>query len=66
MEPLKGISLKICSVSLITLMFALVKLLSDNFSAGQIVFFRSAFSIPVLFLWISLTGDLRDSLKVQS
>ena len=66
MEPLKGISLKICSVSLITLMFALVKLLSDNFSAGQIVFFRSAFSIPVLFLWISLAGGLRDSLKVQS
>ena len=66
MEPLKGISLKFCSVSLITLMFALVKLLSDNFSAGQIVFFLSAFSIPVLFLWISLTGDLRDSLKVQS
>ena len=66
MDPLKGIGLKVCSVSLITVMFALVKLLSDSFPAGQIVFFRSAFSIPVLFLWILLTSDLRDSIKVQS
>lgn len=66
-SPLRGILLKCCSVTVFTLMAALVKATSDpegmGVPAGQQVFFRSLFAMPVIFVWLAMRHDLRDGLK---
>jgi drug/metabolite transporter (DMT)-like permease len=57
--------LKIGAIALFTVMFALVKALSDTIPAGQAVFFRSAFAIPVLFAWLMMQGELAGAVTVK-
>ena len=66
MKQVHGIGLKIGAIALFTVMFALVKALSDTIPAGQAVFFRSAFAIPVLFAWLLMQGELSDAVSVKS
>ncbi len=66
MKPLKGIALKITAVVLFIIMSALIKAASDHVPAGQAVFFRSFFAIPVILGWLALRHDLRTGLKVAS
>ncbi|MDB6183075.1 DMT family transporter [Paracoccus fistulariae] len=67
-SPLRGILLKCCSVTVFTLMAAIVKATADPqggvaVPAGQQVFFRSLFAIPVILIWLAMRHDLRDGLK---
>ena len=66
MQQIHGIGLKIGAIALFTVMFALVKVLSDTIPAGQAVFFRSAFAIPVLFAWLLMQGELAGAVTVES
>ena len=66
MKQIHGIGLKIGAIALFTVMFALVKALSDTIPAGQAVFFRSAFAIPVLFAWLLMQGELSGAVSVKS
>lgn len=66
MKHIHGIGLKIGAIALFTVMFALVKALSDTIPAGQAVFFRSAFAIPVLFAWLLMQGELSGAVSVKS
>ena len=66
MQQIHGIGLKIGAIALFTVMFALVKALSDTIPAGQAVFFRSAFAIPVLFAWLMMQGELTGAVTVKS
>ena len=66
MKQIHGIGLKIGAIALFTVMFALVKALSDTIPAGQAVFFRSAFAIPVLFTWLLMQGELSGAVSVKS
>ena len=66
MQQIHGIGLKIGAIALFTVMFALVKALSDTIPAGQAVFFRSAFAIPVLFAWLLMQGELAGAVSVKS
>jgi drug/metabolite transporter (DMT)-like permease len=66
MQQIHGIGLKIGAIALFTVMFALVKALSDTIPAGQAVFFRSAFAIPVLFAWLLMQGELAGAVTVKS
>jgi len=66
MQQIHGIGLKIGAIALFTVMFALVKALSDTIPAGQAVFFRSAFAIPVLFAWLMMQGELAGAVTVKS
>lgn len=66
MKHTHGIGLKIGAIALFTVMFALVKALSDTIPAGQAVFFRSAFAIPVLFAWLLMQGELSGAVSVKS
>jgi len=66
MQQIPGIGLKIGAIALFTVMFALVKALSDTIPAGQAVFFRSAFAIPVLFAWLMMQGELAGAVTVKS
>ncbi len=39
--------------------------MSDVVPAGEAVFFRSFFAIPVIVVWLSMRGDLKNGLKTQ-
>ncbi|MDX1784640.1 DMT family transporter [Roseovarius sp. ZX-A-9] len=66
MQPIKGITLKLCAVMLFIVMSALIKAASETVPPGQAVFFRSMFAIPVILLWLAARGDLRTGLKAHS
>jgi len=66
MNPLRGILLKLCAVTLFVVMAALIKATAHQVPAGEAVFFRSVVAIPVIFLWLAATGQVRGAIKVIS
>lgn len=58
-RPGLGILLKLMAIFLFTCMSAIVKAVSDDVPAGEAVFFRSFFAIPVILLWLAQQGQLR-------
>jgi len=66
MQPVKGIVLKLCAVVLFIVMSAMIKAASEHVPPGQAVFFRSAFAIPVILIWIAFRGQLRTGLKARN
>ena len=59
-------ALRVCGAMLsFTFMSAFVKETADAVPAGQAVFFRSLFALPVIFGWIWLNGQLRDGLRTR-
>ncbi|MGC9446234.1 DMT family transporter [Cereibacter sphaeroides] len=63
MHPLRGIGLKVASVLIFIVMSALIKATSDRVPAGEAVFFRSFFAMPVIFVWLAWRHELRTGLK---
>ena len=62
----KGILLKVISVGFFVLMAALIKESSKMVPAGEAVFFRSFFALPIIFGWLWLSGQMASGLKVVS
>ncbi|MCC1493022.1 DMT family transporter [Cognatishimia sp. F0-27] len=65
MSPWRGIGLKLASVFLFTIMASLIKASMATVPAGQAVFFRSFFAIPVILVWLGYRGDLSTGLRVK-
>jgi drug/metabolite transporter (DMT)-like permease len=65
MRPLRGIFLKICSVLVFIAMAALIKAASAHVPAGEAVFFRSLFAIPVIVVWLAWQGQLSTGFKTK-
>lgn len=63
-DPLRGIAYKIGSVVVFIVMASLIK--AAAVPAGQAVFFRSFFAIPVIVAWLILRGELLTGLHVRS
>ena len=61
-RPGLAIALKLLAVFLFMVMASLVKAASDHVPPGQAVFFRSAFALPVIILWLWQRGHLRQGL----
>ena len=57
-QPLLGITLKVLSALAFTLMSAGVKQVSAGYPVGEIVFFRSAFAIVPLLVWLGWRREL--------
>jgi drug/metabolite transporter (DMT)-like permease len=57
-RPLRGIALKLGSVMCFIVMAALIKATAPHVPAGQTVFFRSFFAIPVIVLWLAWRHEL--------
>lgn len=57
-RPLRGIALKLGSVVCFIVMASLIKAVSAHVPAGQTVFFRSFFAIPVIVVWLALRHEL--------
>jgi drug/metabolite transporter (DMT)-like permease len=66
MRPLRGIALKLGSVLVFIVMVSMIKATADHVPAGQAVFFRSAFAIPVIVVWLILTRELSTGLRAVS
>ena len=66
MRPLRGIVLKLASVMVFIVMAALIKSTSAHVPAGQAVFFRSFFAIPVIFGWLAWRRELGTGLKTAN
>ncbi|WGV17938.1 DMT family transporter [Fuscovulum ytuae] len=63
MRPLRGIAFKLGSVLVFIVMAAMIKATADQVPAGQAVFFRSAFAIPVIVIWLILRRELATGLR---
>jgi drug/metabolite transporter (DMT)-like permease len=62
-RPLRGIALKLASVLVFIVMASLIKATADHVPAGQAVFFRSFFAIPVIVAWLAWRRELGTGLK---
>ena len=65
MRPLHGIGLKLAAVLAFILMQSLIKGAAAHVPPGQVVFFRSFFAIPVIFIWLAIRGQLSEGVRVQ-
>ncbi|WP_268878285.1 DMT family transporter [Mesobaculum littorinae] len=62
-QPLRGIALKVCAVALFVVMSAMIKAASASVPPGETVFFRSAFAVPVILVWLAWRGELGRGLR---
>ncbi len=58
MRPLRGIAFKLGSVLVFIVMSSMIKATADHVPAGQAVFFRSFFAIPVIVAWLAMRREL--------
>lgn len=66
MTPFRSIGLKILSVALFMTMATFIKIAAeDGVPAGQLIFFRSAFAIPVILIWLMMRHDLAHGLETK-
>lgn len=65
-RPALAVGLKVTAIGLFTLMAAIIKFTSDFVPAGEAVFFRSLFAIPVIVAWLIMRGDLRHGLIAKN
>lgn len=61
-----GIALKLLALAVFTVMTVFIKATADSVPPGEAVFFRSAFAIPVIFVWLMARGELRTGLKTDN
>lgn len=66
MRPLRGIALKLASVLVFIIMSAMIKTTAQHVPAGQTVFFRSAFAIPVIVVWLAMRRELRTGFTAKN
>jgi drug/metabolite transporter (DMT)-like permease len=66
MRPLRGIAFKLASVLVFIVMASLIKATSQHVPAGQAVFFRSFFAIPVIVVWLIWRQELATGLRANA
>jgi drug/metabolite transporter (DMT)-like permease len=66
MRPLRGIAFKLASVLVFIVMASLIKATAAHVPAGQAVFFRSFFAIPVIVVWLIWRRELATGLKANA
>ncbi len=66
MRPLRGIAFKLGSVLVFIVMSSLIKATAQHVPAGQAVFFRSFFAIPVIVGWLAVQRELATGLRTAN
>lgn len=64
-SPTRSIQMMLMAVTCLTLMQAFVKA-ADRIPAGEMVFFRSVVSIPMILIWLAAIGQVREGTRVAS
>lgn len=65
-SPMIGILLKVTSVTVFVSMSTLIKASAEGMPAGQIVFFRSAFAIVPILIFLAVRGQLDTAWRTAS
>lgn len=65
-RPATGVALKVMAIMLFVGMSAIIKATAEDVPAGQAVFFRSFFAIPVILIWLVQRGQLSVGLKAKN
>jgi drug/metabolite transporter (DMT)-like permease len=65
-RPLRGIALKVASVICFIVMASVIKATAAHVPAGQAVFFRSFFAIPVILVWLFLRHELATGFRATN
>ncbi len=65
-DPLRGILLKVASVTVFVGMQSCIKLAGSDLPTGQITFYRSAFAIVPILLYLAWKGDLRHAFRTNN
>lgn len=66
MRPLQGIALKVGSVLVFIVMSSLIKTTTTDIPAGEAVFFRSFFALPVIVAWLAMRRELATGLQAHN
>ncbi|MBM3613848.1 MAG: DMT family transporter [Alphaproteobacteria bacterium] len=66
MRPMRGIGLKVVSVVIFIVMASLIKAVEGRVPAGEVVFFRSFFALPVILIWLTLRREMPAGLRTQN
>ena len=64
-RPLRGILLKLGSVLVFIIMQSMIKATAAHVPAGEAVFFRSAFAVPVIVVWLGYQGQLATGFRAK-
>ena len=64
MRPLRGILMKLASVTFFIVMSSCIKAVSDRVPPGEAVFFRSACAMPVILIWLAARREFPAGLRV--
>ncbi len=65
-RPLRGIALKVASVVCFIVMASMIKVTAAHVPAGQTVFFRSFFAIPVIVVWLAMRHELSTGFRARA
>lgn len=65
-RPLLAVGLKVTAIGLFTTMAAIIKATADHVPAGEAVFFRSLFAVPIIVIWLMMRGELRHGLIAKN
>ncbi|NIZ60523.1 EamA family transporter [Sedimentitalea sp. CY04] len=65
-RPLLAVGLKVAAIGLFTTMAAIIKATAEHVPAGEAVFFRSLFAIPVIVIWLMMRGELHHGLIARN
>ena len=63
--PAWGITLMVLSVTVFTVMSAFIKA-ADRVPAGEAMFFRAVFTLPVIIVWLVLRGELVTGIRTKN
>ena len=64
-SPLAGIAFKVISTLVFTVMGLCIKLVGQQFPTGEVVFFRSAFALLPLAIYLAVLGDLPGAFRTK-
>lgn len=65
-DPMRGIAMKVLSITLFIAMQSMVKLAGPGIATGEITFFRSFFALVPIMGWLVLRGQLAGSFKTAN
>jgi drug/metabolite transporter (DMT)-like permease len=66
MRPLRGIALKLGSVLVFIVMASMIKATAAHVPAGEAVFFRSLFAIPVIVAWLAMRREIATGFRTTN
>ncbi len=66
MSPVRGILLKLAAVCVFVAMAAFIKAARVEVPAGEALFFRAFFALPVIVVWLIWRGELHQGLKTDN